>query len=126
MKNSILKLSSLIIPIALSSVSCKTNILPKVNNPTYQTYNSGTEKGFYVDFELSHDTILPTTVILNNIEQNISPDSKNGLKYHVNVIAQSQKILGFKPKTTQKENGIVFKTDTADVFTPVDFQLKTK
>lgn len=126
MKTSFLKPALLLLPLALISVSCKTNILPKIHNPTYQSYNSGTEKGYYVDFELSHDSIVPAAVILNKIEQTISPESKSGLKYRVNVIAQSQKIFGFKPKVSQKDNGLIFKTDTADVYKAVDFKLKTK
>lgn len=106
--------------------SCKTNNLPKVVNPTYESYSSGDEKGYYVDFEVSHDTIPASAVIINNIKQNIGEDSKNGLKYNVNVIAQSRKLFGFKPAVVESPNGVFFKTDTADVFKEVDFKLKNK
>lgn len=104
--------------------SCKTNNFPKIVNPTYESYSSGDEKGYYVDFEVTHDTIPASAVVINRIKQNIGEDSKNGLKYHVNVIAQSRKIFGFKPQVVESPNGVFFKTDTAEVFKEVDFKLK--
>ncbi|MGZ5211773.1 MAG: hypothetical protein ACXWBY_00095 [Kaistella sp.] len=111
---------------ALISMSCTANLLPKVENPSYQAYDLSGERGYYVNFELSHDSIPATSVVINRIQQNISPENKVGLKYNVNVISQSRKILGFKPKVTDRENGIFFKTDTAEIFKPVDFKLQSK
>lgn len=108
------------------SISCKTKQLPKVLNPEYESYSFDNEKGYKVKFELSHDSILASAVVINRIKQNISEDSKTGLKYDVNVIAQSRKIFGFKPHIIESPDGIFFKTDTADVFKQVDFKLKTK
>ncbi|MCP2037159.1 hypothetical protein [Chryseobacterium sp. HSC-36S06] len=108
------------------SMSCTANLLPKVTEPTYQTYDSAGEKGYYVSFGLSHDSIPATSIVINRIQQKISADDKVGLKYKVNVISQSRKILGFKPMITDKENGIFFRSDTAEIFKPVDFKLRQK
>lgn len=126
MGTSLLKPILLASSAAFFSLSCKTNMLPKVERPTYQSYNIGTEKGYKVEFELSNNNAQPIAVILNNIQQKITPENKNDLKYHVNVIAQSQKIFGFKPTVVKKENGLIFKTDSAEVYQPVKFELKTK
>lgn len=111
---------------ALISMSCTANVLPKVENPLYETYDLAGERGYIVNFELSHDSIIPTSLIINRIQQSIIPENKVGLKYKVNVISQSRKILGFNSKITDRENGIFFKTDTAEIFKPVDFRLKSK
>lgn len=109
---------------ALISVSCTANALPKVKNPVYESYDISGEKGYHVSFELSNDSIPATSVVINRIQQTISSENKTDLKYKVNVITQSRKILGFKPKITDLENGIFFKTDTAEIFKPVNFKLQ--
>lgn len=111
---------------ALISMSCTANLLPKVTDPTYQTYDAAGDKGYYVSFGLSHDSIPATSIVINRIQQKISANDKVGLKYKVNVTSQSRKILGFKPMITDKENGIFFRTDTAEIFKPVDFKLQQK
>ncbi|MEC5157491.1 hypothetical protein [Chryseobacterium sp. MP_3.2] len=111
--------------LALISTSCIANALPKVHNPSYQTYDRDGEKGYFVTFEVSHDSISPSSVVINRIQQTISPQNKLGLNYKVNVISQSRKIINFKSKITNLENGIFFKTDTAQVFKPVNFKLRT-
>jgi hypothetical protein len=98
--------------------------LPKVKNATYSSYSNADQKGYWVEFELRHDSIAPKSVVLNNILQEITPENKTDKKFKVNVIAQSTAIFGFKPKLVEKENGIYFVTDTADVFRAVDFKLK--
>lgn len=108
------------------SISCKTKHLPKVLNPEYESYSFDSERGYKVKFELNHDSIPASAVVINRIKQNISEDSKSGLKYDVNVIAQSTRIFGFKPQIIESPDGIFFKTDTADVFKEVDFKLKNK
>ena len=35
-----------------------------------------TKKGYWVEFELSHDSIAPKSVVLNNILQEITPENK--------------------------------------------------
>lgn len=124
MKKNILTPVILLILNAIICLSCKTNHLPKVGNPTYQFYDNSGERGYIVEFRVCCKSTKPTSVIINKIEQKIMPENKNGLRYKVNVIAQSKKIFGFKPKITELENGIFFKTDTANVFKAVAFKLK--
>ena len=101
--------------------SCTAKGLPKVKNAQYSTYNFNQERGYNVEFELSHDSILPQSVVLNRIKQPIPVEAKDGLHYKVKVLTQSRKIFGFKPIVVEKENGIYFKTDTAEVFKKVEF-----
>lgn len=124
MKISIIKsfLAAIFVSIAVNS--CQSNVLPKVKNATYSSYSNADQKGYWVEFELSHDSIAPKSVVLNNILQEITPENKTDKKFKVNVIAQSTAIFGFKLKLVEKENGIYFVTDTADVFRAVDFKLK--
>ena len=124
MKISIIKSFLGAIFMASFAISCQSNVLPKVKNATYSSYSNADQKGYWVEFELSHDSILPKSVVLNNILQEITPENKTDKKFKVNVIAQSTAIFGFKPKLVEKENGIYFVTDTADVFRAVDFKLK--
>lgn len=126
MKINILSKSILLVAAALFTLSCTANLLPKVHQPAYQTYDNSGERGYKVSFSLSHDSIPPTAVVINRIQQNISEENKVGLTYHINVLTQSRKIFGFKPNVTERENGIFFKTDTAEVFKPVNFRLKAE
>jgi hypothetical protein len=124
MKISIIKSFLGAIFMASFAISCQSNVLPKVKNATYSSYSNADQKGYWVEFELSHDSIAPKSVVLNNILQEITPENKTDKKFKVNVIAQSTAFFGFKPKFVEKENGIYFVTDTADVFRAVDFKLK--
>ena len=124
MKISIIKSFLGAIFMASFAISCQSNVLPRVKNATYSSYSNADQKGYWVEFELSHDSIAPKSVVLNNILQEITPENKTDKKFKVNVIAQSTAIFGFKPKLVEKENGIYFVTDTADVFRAIDFKLK--
>lgn len=124
MKISIIKSFLGAIFVSIAVTSCQSNVLPKVKNATYSSYSNADQKGYWVEFELSHDSIAPKSVVLNNILQEITPENKTDKKFKVNVIAQSTAIFGFKLKLVEKENGIYFVTDTADVFRAVDFKLK--
>lgn len=124
MKISIIKSFLGAIFVSIAVTSCQSNVLPKVKNATYSSYSNADQKGYWVEFELSHDSIAPKSVVLNNILQEITPENKTDKKFKVNVIAQSTAIFGFKPKLVEKENGIYFVTDTADIFRAVDFKLK--
>ena len=124
MKISIIKSFLGAIFMASFAISCQSNVLPTVKNATYSSYSNADQKGYWVEFELSHDSIAPKSVVLNNILQEITPENKTDKKFKVNVIAQSTAIFGFKPKLVEKENGIYFVTDTADIFKAVDFKLK--
>lgn len=125
MKINILTRSILFCGIALLVISCTANALPNIKNSNYQAYDNSGEKGYLVTFELSHNSIPPSAVVINRIQQDISPQDHAGLKYNLNVIAQSRRIMGFKAKTTDRENGIFFRTDTAYIFKPVNFKLKS-
>ena len=124
MKISIIKSFWGVIFMESLAISCQSNVLPKVKNASYSSYSNADQKGYWVEFELSHDSIAPKSVVLNNILQEITPENKTDKKFKVNVIAQSTAIFGFKPKLVEKENGIYFVTDTADVFRAIDFKLK--
>ena len=124
MKISIIKSFLGAIFVSIAVTSCQSNVLPRVKNATYSSYSNADQKGYWVEFELSHDSIAPKSVVLNNILQEITPENKTDKKFKVNVIAQSTAIFGFKPKLVEKENGIYFVTDTADIFKAVDFKLK--
>lgn len=124
MKISIIKSFLAAILVSIAVTSCQSNVLPKVKKATYSSYSNADQKGYWVEFELSHDSIAPKSVVLNNILQEITPENKTDKKFKVNVIAQSTAIFGFKPKLVEKENGIYFVTDTADIFKAVDFKLK--
>lgn len=124
MKISIIKSFLGAIFVSIAVTSCQSNVLPKVKNATYSSYSNADQKGYWVEFELSHDSIAPKSVVLNNILQEITPENKTDKKFKVNVIAQSTAIFRFKPKLVEKENGIYFVTDTADIFKAVDFKLK--
>lgn len=124
MKISIIKSFLGAIFVSIAVTSCQSNVLPKIKNATYSSYSNADQKGYWVEFELSHDSIAPKSVVLNNILQEITPENKTDKKFKVNVIAQSTAIFGFKPKLVEKENGIYFVTDTANVFRAVDFKLK--
>ena len=124
MKISIIKSFLGAIFVSIAVTSCQSNVLPRVKNATYSSYSNADQKGYWVEFELSHDSIAPKSVVLNNILQEITPENKTDKKFKVNVIAQSTAIFGFKPKLIEKENGIYFVTDTADIFKAVDFKLK--
>ena len=124
MKISIIKSFLGAIFVSIAVTSCQSNVLPKIKNATYSSYSNADQKGYWVEFELSHDSIAPKSVVLNNILQEITPENKTDKKFKVNVIAQSTAIFGFKPKLVEKENGIYFVTDTADVFRAIDFKLK--
>jgi len=124
MKISIIKSFLGAIFVSIAVTSCQSNVLPKVKNASYSSYSNADQKGYWVEFELSHDSIAPKSVVLNNILQEITPENKTDKKFKVNVIAQSTAIFGFKPKLVEKENGIYFVTDTADIFRAVDFKLK--
>ncbi|MDO5615573.1 MAG: hypothetical protein Q4G16_05240 [Cruoricaptor ignavus] len=105
--------------------ACKSAGLPKITEPSYSTFNHGTERGYKVKFQLKNDTAKPTAVVINKVKQNISEENKIGNTYQVNIIAQSQKILGFKANIVEKPNGIFFQTNSGEeVFEEVNFKLE--
>ena len=97
---------------------------PEVKNATYKPYQIEGERGYIVEFELSKNIPKPVAVVINRIKQTISPADKNGLKYRINVIAETRKIHNYKVKGSDKESGIYFSPESDKSFKPVDFKLK--
>ena len=112
--------------IAILLSACTAKTLPNVSNANYQSYNLSGEKGYHVSFEVSHDSIPATAVVINKIKRTITPENKMGMVYKVDVIAESRKIFGFKPVVVDRENGIFFKKDSLEVFKAVDFKMDSK
>ena len=97
---------------------------PEVKNATYKPYQMNGERGYIVEFELSNENVKPVAVVINRIKRTISPADKNGLKYRINVIAETLKIHNYKVKGSDKQNGIYFSPENEKSFQPVDFKLK--
>lgn len=126
MKITKIKKSFLLIILSLVSIACKTSDIPEVKNPTYQSFNEGNEKGYLVDFELSNENALPSAVVINRLQHQVLPSDKKGLVYHLRILAESRTLLGFRPKTVEKPNGILFQKDSTEIFKEVPFQLIEK
>ena len=71
-------------------------------------------------------TIVPKSVVINGVVQDISSANKIGDAYQVNVIAQTALIHGYQVKLEKKENGIYFEKDSKMFFQPVKFKLITE
>lgn len=97
-----------------------------IKNQTYQSYNRNSEKGYVVSFDLNNTTVVPKSVVINGIVQDISSANKIGNTYQVNVIAQTALIHDYQVKLEKKENGIYFEKDSKVFFQPVKFKLITE
>lgn len=104
--------------------SCSRQLLD-VKNQTYKSYNRNNERGYVVSFELNNTDIIPKSVVINGIVQDISEANKIGDTYQVNVIAQTTLIHNYQVKLDKKENGIYFEKNSNIFFQPVKFQLIT-
>ena len=102
--------------------SCSSQLLD-IKNQTYKSYNRNSEKGYIVSFELNDTTIVPKSVVINGIVQNISSTNKMGNTYQINVVAQTALIHGYQVKLEEKENGIYFEKDSKLFFQAVKFKL---
>lgn len=122
MKNKLISSAFIVTLIAVLISACASNNLPKVKDATYDAYNRGDEKGFITKFSLKQPAPQPTAVIINHIEQPITAQPDGYGHFTVNVIAQSRKIFGFRPRKSDRENGIIFRTDSAEIFKPVNFR----
>ena len=125
MKNCILK--TVFLSFSLGSIilfSCSRQ-LSDVKNQTYKSYNRNNEKGFIVCFELTNATIIPKSLVINGIFQNITNANKIGDTYQVNVIAQTTLIHNYQVHLEKKENGIYFEKNSKLFFQPVKFKLIT-
>jgi len=125
MKNSISKALFLLFSFGIFFLfSCSRQLLD-IKNQTYKSYNSNSEKGYVVSFELNNTTVVPKSIVINGIVQNISSANKIGNTYQINVIAQTTIIHGYQVKLEKKENGIYFEKDSKIFFQPVKFKLIT-
>ena len=125
MKNSMSKAIYILLSfVCLFLTSCSMQLL-EIKNQTYKSYNRDTEKGYIVSFEIINDQIIPKSIVINGIVQNISVANKVDKKYQVNVIAQTSLIHNYQVKLEQKENGIYFEKDSKVFFQPVKFKLIT-
>ena len=124
MKNSMFKTVFLILSFGFFLFSCSSQLLD-IKNQTYKSYNNNSEKGYIVSFEINNTAIVPKSIVINGIVQNISSISKTGNTYQINVIAQTTLIHGYQVKLEKKENGIYFEKDSKLYFQAVKFKLIT-
>lgn len=123
MKNSIPKVIILLLFLGSFFIfSCSKQLLA-IKNQTYKSYNRNNEKGYVVSFELTNTEIIPKSIVINGIVQNISITNKTGKNYLVNVIAQTAIIHNYQVKLEKKENGIYFEKDSKLFFQAVKFKL---
>lgn len=122
MKNSMFKTVFLLLSFGFFLFSCSSQLLD-IKNQTYKSYNRNSEKGYIVSFELNDTTIVPKSVVINGIVQNISSTNKMGNTYQINVVAQTALIHGYQVKLEEKENGIYFEKDSKLFFQAVKFKL---
>lgn len=123
MKNSTPKVIVLLLYLGSFFIfSCSKQLLD-IKNQTYKSYNRDNEKGYIVSFELVNTKIIPKSIVINGIVQNISIANKTGKNYQVNVIAQTSLIHNYQVKLEKKENGIFFEKDSKLFFQAVKFKL---
>ena len=125
MKNSIPKAVFLLFSFGLFFLSCSRQLLD-IKNQTYKSYNSNSEKGYIVSFKLNDTAVVPKSVVINGIVQDISKANKIGDTYQINMIAQTTLIHNYKVKFDKKENGIYFEKNSNTFFQPVKFKLITE
>lgn len=124
MKNSIPKAVFLLFSFGLFFLSCSRQLLD-IKNQTYKSYNSNSERGYIVSFKLNDTTVVPKSVVINGIVQDISKANKIGDTYQINMIAQTSIIHNYKVKFDENENGIYFEKNSNIFFQPVKFKLIT-
>ena len=123
MKNSTPKVIVLLLYLGSFFIfSCSKQLLD-IKNQTYKSYNRNSEKGYIVNFELINTEIIPKSVVINGIVQNIPIANKTSKNYQVNVIAQTTIIHNYQVKLDKKENGIFFEKDSKLFFQAVKFKL---
>ena len=124
MKNSVPKAVFLLFSFGLFYLSCSRQLLD-IKNQTYKSYNSNSERGYIVSFKLNDTAVVPKSVVINGIVQDISKANKIGDTYQINMIAQTTLIHNYKVKFDKKENGIYFEKNSNTFFQPVKFKLIT-
>jgi len=125
MKNSIPKALFLLFSFGILFLfSCSRQILD-IQNQTYKSYSRNSERGYVVSFKSNDTAVIPKSVVINGIVQDISKANKIGDTYTVNVIAQTAIIHNYQVKLDNKENGIYFEKNSNLFFQPVNFKLIT-
>lgn len=102
----------------------KDHNYPEITSATYSPYNLQGERGYFVEFEISSDSVLPTAVVINRVKKDISPADRTGLHFRINVIAQTRKIHNYRIEGSEKPNGIYFKNRKKEHFKAIEFNLK--
>ncbi|RED26922.1 hypothetical protein BD847_0850 [Flavobacterium cutihirudinis] len=125
MKNSTPKAVFLLFSFGLFFLFSCSRQLIDIKNQTYKSYNSNSEKGYIVSFKLNDTVVVPKSVVINGIVQDISKANKTGDTYQLNVIAQTTIIHNYQVKLDKKENGIYFEKNSNIFFQPVKFKLIT-
>lgn len=125
MKNSIPKAVFLLLSFGLFFLFSCSGPLLDIKNQTYKSYNRNSERGYIVSFKLNDTAVVPKSIVINGIVQDISKENKIGDTYQVNVIAQTTMIHNYKVKFDKKENGIYFEKNSNLFFQPVKFKLIT-
>src|SRR5690606_10558692 len=73
-----------------------------IKNQSSQSYNRNSEKGYVVSFDLNNTTVVPKSVVINGIVQDIASANKISDSYKVNVIAQTAVIHDYQVKLEEK------------------------
>ncbi len=123
MRNSIPKAVFLLFSFGIFFLfSCSRQLLD-IKNQTYKSYNRNNERGYVVSFKLNDAAVVPKSVVINGIVQDIAKENKIGDTYQINVIAQTTIIHNYQVKLDKKENGIYFEKNSNIFFQPVKFKL---
>lgn len=96
--------------------------LPKIINPTYESYQIQTEKGYDISFELNQINHQPSEVILFGIRKAIQPTDIHNKKIKVNMIRETQKLQGYSVNYTDLPNGVIFEIDGTKYLKPTTFK----
>lgn len=69
-------------------------------------YDINGERGYNVTFDVIGKGAEPVAVVINRIRKEINPSDRKDNTYHINVIAETRKIHGYRPQrdTTGKRN----------------------
>ncbi len=102
--------------------SCSSQALD-IKNQTYKSYNRNSEKGYIVSFELNDTTIVPKSVVINGIVQNISSTNKMGNTYQINVIAQTTLIHALPSEIRGKRKRNLFRERFETIFSSRKIQI---
>lgn len=95
----------------------------RVKEATYELYQMAEERGYHLRFQVKTKNAIPKYVVMNKIKQDIPNNATNGM-YSVKVIAQTQRIQGYKVEGTNQENGIMFQVGSKEIYQKVNFKYR--